>query len=112
MQGSFARIQNGDLYLCDCAIQPYERASHEQHESKRPRRLLLHRPEINKLAAAVEREGLTIPALRMYWKKGRVKVEIGLGKGKLDVDKRHDLKKRVEDREAARTVSDFNKRGR
>ena len=65
MQGAFARIQNGDLYLFDCAIQPYERASHEQHESKRPRRLLLHRAEINKLASAVDREGLTIPALRM-----------------------------------------------
>jgi SsrA-binding protein len=111
MQGAFARIQNGDLYLFDCAIQPYERASHEQHESKRPRRLLLHRAEINKLAGAVDREGLTIPALRMYWKKGRVKVEVGLGKGKLASDKRQDLKKRVEDREAARTVAAFNKRG-
>ena len=112
MQGAFARIQNGDLYLFDCAIQPYERASHEQHESKRPRRLLLHRGEINKLAAAVEREGLTIPALRLYWKKGRVKLEIGLGKGKLATDKRQDLKKRVEDREAARTVAAFNNQGR
>jgi len=112
MQGAFARIQNGDLYLFDCAIQPYERASHEQHESKRPRRLLLHRGEINKLAAAVEREGLTIPALRLYWKKGRVKLEIGLGKGKLATDKRQDLKKRDEEREAARTVAAFNKQGR
>lgn len=112
MQGAFARIQNGDLYLFDCAIQPYERASHEQHESKRARRLLLHRGEINKLAAAVEREGLTIPALRLYWKKGRVKLEIGLGKGKLATDKRQDLKKRVEEREAARTVAAFNKQGR
>ncbi len=112
MQGAFARIQNGDLYLFDCAIQPYEKASHEQHESKRARRLLLHRGEINKLAAAVEREGLTIPALRLYWKKGRVKLEIGLGKGKLATDKRQDLKKRVEDREAARTVAALTKQGR
>ncbi|MFM8764850.1 MAG: SsrA-binding protein [Spartobacteria bacterium] len=67
---------------------------------------------MNKLAGAVEREGLTIPALRMYWKKGRVKVEVALGKGKLASDKRQDLKQRVEDREAARTVAAFNKRGR
>ncbi len=79
---------------------------------KRPRRLLLHRAEIDRLAIAVEREGLTLPALRLYWKKGRVKAEIGLGKGKHAADKRLDLKKRVETREAERAVSAFNKRGR
>ena len=112
LQGAFARVLNGDLYLFDAAIQPYVRASHEQHEIKRPRRLLLHRSEIDKLTGSMEREGLTIPVLRLYWKKGRVKAELALGKGKLDSDKRHDLKKRVETREAERTVSDFNKRGR
>lgn len=112
LQGSFARVQNGQIWLHDCSIQPYERASHEQHEVKRPRRLLLHRAEIDRLAIAVEREGLTLPALRLYWKKGRVKAEIGLGKGKHAADKRLDLKKRVETREAERAVSAFNKRGR
>jgi SsrA-binding protein len=112
LQGSFARVQNGQIWLHDCTIQPYERASHEQHELKRPRRLLMHRLEIDRLTVSVEREGLTIPVLRLYWKKGRVKAEIGLGKGKLDTDKRMDLKKRVETREAERAVSDFNKRGR
>ena len=112
LQGSFARVQNGQIWLHDCSIQPYERASHEQHEVKRPRRLLLHRVEIDRLAIAVEREGLTLPALRLYWKKGRVKAEIGLGKGKHAADKRLDLKKRVETREAERAVSAFNKRGR
>jgi len=112
LQGAFARVQNGQIWLHDCSIQPYERASHEQHEVKRPRRLLLHRAEINRLAIAVEREGLTLPALRLYWKKGRVKAEIGLGKGKHAADKRLDLKKRVETREAERAVSAFNKRGR
>jgi SsrA-binding protein len=112
LQGSFARVQNGELYLFDCTIQPYERASHEQHEPKRQRRLLLHRGEIDKLIGAMEREGLTLPALRMYWKSGLVKVEIGLGKGKLAVDKRQDLKKRAETREVERAVSAFNKRGR
>jgi SsrA-binding protein len=112
LQGSFARVQHGQIWLHDCSIQPYERASHEQHEVKRPRRLLLHRAEIDRLTIAVEREGLTLPALRLYWKKGRVKAEIGLGKGKHAADKRLDLKKRVETREAERAVSAFNKRGR
>ena len=111
-QGSFAKIHKGEIWLHECAIQPYERASHEQHETKRPRRLLLHRLEIDRLTGAVEREGLTLPALRLYWKKGRVKAEIGLGKGKHAADKRMDLKKRVETREAERAVSSFNKRGR
>jgi SsrA-binding protein len=112
LQGAFAKIHNGEIHLHDCSIQPYERASHEQHETKRARRLLLHRIEIDRLTGAVEREGLTLPALRLYWKKGRVKAEIGLGKGKHAADKRMDLKKRVETREAERAVSSFNKRGR
>ena len=111
LQGSFARVQNGQIWLHDCTIQPYERASHEQHESKRQRRLLLHKVEIDKLAGAIERDGLTIPALRMYWKKGLVKIELGIGKGKQAADKRMDLKKRVESREAERAVSAFHRRG-
>lgn len=109
LQGAFAKIQNGEIFLYEASIQPYERASHEQHETKRPRRLLLHRMEIDRLTGAVEREGLTLPALRMYWKKGHVKVEIGLGKGKHAGDKRQDLKQRVEKREADRAVTAFNR---
>ena len=111
LQGAFAKLESGQLYLFESTIQPYERASHEQHESKRPRRLLLHRVEIDKLAGAIERDGLTIPALRLYWKKGLVKIELGIGKGKQASDKRMDLKKRVESREAERTVSAFHRRG-
>jgi len=109
LQGAFAKIQNGEIFLYEASIQPYERASHEQHETKRPRRLLLHRMEIDRLTGAVEREGLTLPALRMYWKKGIVKLEIGLGKGKHAGDKRQDLKQRVEKREADRAVTAFNR---
>jgi len=110
LQGAFARIQNGQVFLQEATIQPYERASHEQHEPKRPRRLLMHRAEIDRLTGAVEREGLALPVLRLYWKKGRVKAEVGLGKGKHAADKRQDLKKRVETREAERAVSAFNRR--
>lgn len=110
LQGAFARVQNGQIFLHEASIQPYERASHEQHETKRQRRLLMHRVEIDRLTGAVEREGLALPVLRLYWKKGRVKAEIGLGKGKHAADKRQDLKKRVETREAERAVSAFNRR--
>jgi SsrA-binding protein len=110
LQGAFARVQNGQIFLHEASIQPYERASHEQHETKRQRRLLLHRVEIDRLTGAVEREGLALPVLRLYWKNGRVKAEIGLGKGKHAADKRQDLKKRVETREAERAVSAFNRR--
>jgi len=112
LQGAFARVHNGDLCLFDAGIQPYERASHEQHEIKRIRRLLLHRNEIDKLIGEVERSGHALVALRMYWKKDRVKVEIGLGKGKNAGDKRADLKKRVTDREVDRAIADFQRRGR
>ena len=111
LQGAFAKLECGQLYLFESTIQPYERASHEQHESKRARRLLLHRVEIDKLAGAIERDGLTIPALRLYWKKGLVKIELGIGKGKQAADKRMDLKKRVESWEAERAVSAFHRRG-
>ena len=70
----------------------------------------MHRAEIDRLTGAVEREGLALPVLRLYWKKGRVKAEVGLGKGKHAADKRQDLKKRVETREAERAVSAFNRR--
>jgi len=110
LQGSFARVEGGNLCLCDASIQPYERASHEQHEPKRIRRLLLHRSEIDKLVGEIERGGHTLVALRMYWKNGRVKVELGLGKGKNAGDKRADLKKRVADREIDRAISDFHRK--
>ena len=110
LQGAFARVHEGNFCLYEASIQPYERASHEQHEAKRVRRLLLHKSEIDKLVGEIERSGRTVVALRMYWKKGRVKVELGLGKGKDAGDKRLDLKKRVADREMDRAVADFQRR--
>ncbi len=110
LQGAFARIEKGDLCLFESSIQPYAKASHEQHESKRVRRLLLHRAEIDRLVGEIERSGRTVVALRLYWKKGRVKVELGLGKGKDAGDKRSDLKKRVVTREVDRAIADFQRR--
>lgn len=111
MTSAFARLERGELFLHGLDVQPYERASHEQHEAKRPRRLLVHRAELHRLREKVEIEGCALPALRLYWKNQHVKVEIGIAKGKKTPDKRHDLKRRVAEREAARTAAAFNRRG-
>lgn len=107
---AFARIERGQCFLYGCDIQPYEKASHEQHESKATRRLLLHKNEIMKLWGATQQKGLTLVALRCYWKSKRVKIEIGVGKGKTKGDQREDIKKKVENREAQREVARFNER--
>lgn len=109
VNNAFARVEKGQLWLHDMDIQPYEKASHEQHEPKRLRRLLLHRQEIEKLLGKTQIEGFSLVALRVYWKGHRVKVEIGLGKGKLAHDKRQDLKAKAVKRETDRVVSGFNR---
>jgi SsrA-binding protein len=110
LNNAFARVDNGEVYLYDADIQPYERASHTQHEPKRHRKLLLHKSEIAKLFSASAVEGQTLVALRLYWKNSRVKVEIGVGRGKSTIDKRHDLKEKAVKRETARAMSAFNRR--
>lgn len=111
MTSAFARLERGELFLHGLDIQPYERASHEQHEAKRPRRLLVHRAELLKLREAVEIQGCALPAIKLYWKNQHVKVLLGIAKGKKAPDKRHDLKRQVAEREAARTAAAFNRRG-
>ena len=110
LTNAFARIEKGQAFLYGCDIQPYERASHEQHDPKRNRRLLLHKSEIEKLFGLSSVKGHTLVALRMYWKSGRVKVELGVGQGKEARDKRSDLKQRAEKREVDREVSRFNRK--
>jgi SsrA-binding protein len=112
LSDAFARIDRGQCFLFNCDIQPYEKASHEQHEVRAVRRLLLHKSEIMKLWAATQQKGLSLPALRAYWKDRRVKIEIAIGEGKNKADQREDLKKKVENREAQREVARFNERGR
>jgi len=109
LRDAFAVIQNGQIFLVGCDIKPYSSASHEQHEPRRPRRLLLHRREIDRIEIKLEEKGFSMPALRLYWKEKRVKVELGLGRGKAQYDKRHTLKKKVQDREAKREVARFNR---
>lgn len=106
----FARVEKGQVWLYGCDVQAYDKASWEQHEPRRTRRLLLHKREINKLIGFTHMKGLALPVLRMYWKDRLVKVEIGVGKGKDQGDQRQDLKDRVENREAQREVARFNEK--
>ena len=108
---AFARIEGNQAFLYGCDIQPWQTAGEWfQHASKRPRKLLLHKSEIIKLAMATQQKGFSIICLRLYFKGRRVKVELGLGKGKGHGDQRQDLKKRTELREAQREVAKFNRR--
>ena len=109
LRDAFAVVQNGQIFLLGCDIKPYSSASHEQHEPRRPRRLLLHKREINRIEIKLEEKGFSMPALRLYWKEKRVKVELGLGRGKAQYDKRDALKKKTQDREARREVAQFNR---
>jgi SsrA-binding protein len=107
---AFAKIEKGQAYLHNADIQPYERASHEVPPAKRVRRLLLHKQEIDKLYGETAVGGRTLVVLKLYWKGGRVKAEIGVAQGKVAHDKRADLKKRATDRETEREVARFNRR--
>jgi SsrA-binding protein len=111
LNNAFARIEKGGVYLYDSDIQPYIRASHTQHEPKRPRKLLLHKSEIQRLFEATSVKGQTLVALRLYWKNHRVKLELGIGRGKTHGDKRQDLKEKAVKREVDRALDSFN-RGR
>ncbi len=107
---AFARIENGEAFLYNADIQPYERASHEIPPAKRVRRLLLHRQEIDKLYGLTNVAGRALVVLSLYWKNGRVKTELGVAQGKVAHDKRADLKKRATDRETEREIARFNRK--
>ncbi len=112
IRDAFARVEKGQVFLYGCDIQPYECASHFQHEAKRPRRLLLNKKEISKLDVETSQKGCTLIVLRLYWKGQKVKVEIGVAKGKDHVDRRQSLRERTEKREADRDMAAFNRKFR
>ena len=102
---SYADAKNGEIWLVNANIPEYLQASRFNHAPKRPRKLLLHRRQIDKLAAAVEREGMTIVPLKMFFNdKGRAKIEVALGRGKKLHDKRETEKKRSWEREKGRLM--------
>jgi SsrA-binding protein len=110
LRDAFARVENGQCLLYNCDIQPYEKASWSQHEPRRIRRLLLHKKEIQHLFGVSQVKGNAIVALRAYWKGSRMKLELGVGKGKVASDKREDLKKKESQREIAREINRFNRK--
>lgn len=108
IQESFAGPKEGALFLLNAYIPEYKQAgAHLQHETRRPRKLLLHRREMEKLMGAVKREGMTLVPLGIYFnKRGIAKVEIGLAKGKHKSDKRETIKQREWTRDKARIMRD------
>lgn len=99
LRDSYARPLNGELWLIGAHIARYDAASYQNHDPHRDRKLLLHREQIAELASQARVKGFTIVPLKMYLKKGRAKLEIGLGRGKKQYDKREAIAKREADRE-------------
>ena len=107
---SYARVEDGEVLLLDFHIQPYEYSRAEGYNPVRPKRLLLHRKEIDKVFGQASVKGQTLVPLRIYLKKGLVKVELALCKGKQVADKREALRRKTADREAERAISARTKR--
>jgi SsrA-binding protein len=101
---SYVRIDGREAWLVDAHVAPYDQASYQNHEPRRPRRLLLHRSEIRRLWNMVRQKGLTVVPLQVYLKDGRAKLEIAAAKGKQLHDKRHALAERDAKREIERQL--------
>ena len=104
LSDAYGIVRDGQIYLLNLHISPYERASYNNHEPTRTRKLLLHKREIGRLIGAIERQGLTLVPLELYFKRGVAKVAMALGKGKKLHDKRDAEKERDATREIARAV--------
>jgi len=103
IKDGYATVYNGEVWLHNVHIAPYPQATRENHEPERPRKLLLHRREIEKLIGKTKEKGLTLVPTRLYFKGPHAKVEIALGRGKDAHDKRHAIKDREMKREMERT---------
>ncbi len=104
LKDSYVAFRNGEAFLQNAHISVYEASSINNHEPERLRKLLMHREEIDKIMGKVQGKSLTCVPLKMYFKRGRVKVEIGLGRGKKKHDKRQSIKQKESDRELARAL--------
>ncbi len=101
LKDSYVNVRNGEAFLIGAHISPYSHGNLANHDPERTRRLLLHRREIDRLSGQIVEKGLTVVPLRLYFKGGRVKAELGVVRGKKLYDKRETEKKREADREAA-----------
>jgi len=104
---AYAAEKDGELYLINSHIPIYDQAGPQNHEPRRPRKLLLHRRQIGRLLGAIQREGMTLVPLKLYFNdRGMAKLELGLAKGKRQFEKRETEKKRDWEREKARVLRD------
>jgi len=104
LRDSFARLEDGEVFLYNVNISPYSHRGYADHEPLRRRKLLLHRDEIRKLIGKTVEKGMTLIPVRLYYKKGRVKVAVSLAKGKKEYDKRETIKRREADRETRAAI--------
>ena len=102
LKDGYASLRDGELWLHNVHIAPYAPASRENHDPERSRKLLAHRRELDKLSGTINERGLTLVPLALYFRDGKVKLELALARGKRAYDKRQDLAKRDSDREIAR----------
>ncbi len=105
LEDAFARVEGNEAWLHNCEIPEYTFGNRMNHKPKRPRKLLLHRREIEKFASSAAERGFTLVPLRLYFKNGRAKVEIAVAKGKQMHDKRQSLKAADDKREIAREIA-------
>lgn len=108
LKESFGMVRDGQVYLINSYIAPYVEANNFNHNPKRERKLLMHRKEINRLIIKSQAKGYTLVPLKIYFSKKYAKLELGLGKGKKNIDKREDIKRKDAEREMERAIK--NKR--
>ena len=106
LRDSFARVEDGEVFLYNVHISPYSHRGYADHEPLRRRKLLLHRDEIRKLIGKTVEKGMTLVPVRLYFKDGRVKVAVSLAKGKKDYDKRETIKRRETERETRAAIKE------
>ena len=104
IRDAFARVQGEEVWLHNAQIEEYSHGNLQNHQPKAPRKLLLHKSEIRKLLGLVSVKGNALIPLSLYWKQGRVKVELAVGKGKAEYDKRQTIRERESDRELKRAT--------
>jgi SsrA-binding protein len=100
LKDSYALVRGGEMFLQNCHISPYSHGNRENHDPTRSRKLLLHAAEIRKLIGKTQEKGLTLIPLRVYLKRGKVKFELGVAKGKKQYDKRETERRKEADKEA------------
>ena len=104
ISNAYARIEKGEAWLIGAHFHDYENAGYAGHDPRRTRKLLLHKREIERIASALAEKGLALIPLRLYFKEGRAKIELALGRGKQQRDKRRDIVKREADRDMQRAM--------